>query len=32
MIFLLEIIFEDGISVDTKVAAIKEFQGFFNQV
>jgi len=32
MIFLLEFIFEDNVSVDTKVAAIKELQGFFNQV
>ena len=32
MIFLLEFIFEDNISVDTKVAVIKELQGFFNQV
>ena len=32
MIFLLEFIFEDGISLDTKVAVIKELQVFFNQV
>ena len=32
MIFLLEFIFEDDISVDTKVAVIKELQGFFNKV
>ena len=32
MIFFLEFIFEDGISVDTKVTVIKKMQGFFNQV
>jgi hypothetical protein len=32
MIFFLEFIFEDGISVDTKVTVIKELLGFFNQV
>ena len=32
MIFLLEFIFENGISVDTKVTVTKKLQGFFNQV
>jgi hypothetical protein len=31
MIIFLEFIFEGGISVDTKVAVIKELQGFFSQ-
>jgi hypothetical protein len=32
MIFLLEFIFEEDTSLDAKVAAIKEFQEFFNRV
>ena len=32
MIFLLEFIFEDNISLDAKVAAIKELQEFFSKV
>jgi hypothetical protein len=32
MIFLLEFVFEDGISLDDKVAVLKEFQGFFNKL
>jgi hypothetical protein len=31
MIFLLEFIFEEDISLDIKVALIKELQDFFNQ-
>ena len=31
MIFLLEFFFEDGVSMDTKVAAIKELQEFFGK-
>ena len=32
MIFLLEFLFEDNISLDTKVAVIKELQEFFARV
>ena len=32
MIFLLEFRFEKDISMDNKVAVLKEFQGFFNKV
>ncbi len=32
MIFLLEFLFEDNISIDTKVAVIKELQEFFARV
>ena len=32
MVFLLEFLFEDNISLDTKVALIKEFQEFFGTV
>ena len=32
MIFLLEFIFEDDISLDTRVAVIKELQEFFSKV
>ena len=32
MIFLLEFIFQTDISLDAKVSALKEFQGFFNKV
>ncbi len=32
MIFLLEFLFEDDISLDNKVAVLKELQGFFNKV
>ena len=32
MIFLLEFLFEDNISIDTKVAVIKELQDFFARV
>jgi len=32
MIFLLEFLFEDEISMDTKVTVIKELQDFFNKV
>jgi len=32
MIFLLEFIFEDDVSIDTKVAVIKELQDFFSKV
>jgi len=32
MIFLLEFIFEDNISLDAKVSAIKELQEFFSKV
>lgn len=31
MIFLLEFLFEDDVSLETKVAIIKEFQEFFNK-
>ena len=32
MIFLLEFIFQDDISIDNKVSALKELQDFFNKV
>ena len=32
MIFLLEFLFEEGISLDNKVAILKEFQEFFDKV
>jgi hypothetical protein len=32
MIFLMEFIFEDNVSLDTKVSVIKELQAFFNKV
>ena len=32
MIFLLEFLFDDDISLDNKVAVLKEFQGFFNKI
>jgi len=32
LIFLLEFIFEDDITLDRKVEVIKRFQEFFNQV
>jgi hypothetical protein len=32
MIFLLEFLFEDDTSLDTKVAVIKQLQEFFNKV
>ena len=32
MIFLMEFIFEDNVSLDDKVSVIKELQGFFNKV
>ena len=32
MIFLLEFVFETNTSLDAKVTAIKELQGFFNKV
>ena len=32
MIFLLELLFEDDISLDSKVAVLKELQGFFSKV
>ena len=32
MIFLLEFIFQDNISLDARVAVLKELQGFFNKV
>lgn len=32
MIFLLEFLFEDDVSLDTKVAVIKELQEFFRKV
>ena len=32
MIFLLEFKFEDNVSMDVKVAVIKELQGFFSKV
>ena len=32
MIFLLEFIFQDNISLDSKVGVLKELQGFFNKV
>jgi len=32
MIFLLEFIFEENISLDTRVGIIQELQGFFNKV
>ena len=32
MIFLLEFIFEENISLDTRVEIIQELQGFFNKV
>jgi hypothetical protein len=32
IIFLLEFLFDDGISLDTKVSAIKQLQEFFSKV
>ena len=32
MIFLMEFIFEDNVSLDDKVSVIKDLQGFFNKV
>ena len=32
MIFLLEFIFQDNISIDNKVSALKELQDFFSKV
>ena len=32
MIFLLEFLFDDDISLDNKVAVLKELQGFFNKI
>ncbi len=32
LIFLLEFLFEDGVSLDTKVSAVKEVQQFFDKV
>ena len=32
MIFLLEFLFEDDVSLDTKVSAIRELQAFFDKV
>ena len=32
MIFLLEFLFDEEISLDNKVAVLKEFQGFFNKI
>ncbi|MFX0203928.1 MAG: hypothetical protein ACFFCW_48140 [Candidatus Hodarchaeota archaeon] len=32
MLFLLEFLFEDDVSLDTKASIIKEFQEFFNRV
>ena len=32
MIFLLEFIFQDDISLDAKVSVLKEFQSFFNKI
>lgn len=32
MIFLLDFIFEEDVSLDTKVEILKEFQAFFNKI
>jgi copper chaperone CopZ len=32
MIFLLDFIFEKDVTLDTKVAILKEFQAFFNKI
>jgi hypothetical protein len=32
MIFLLDFIFEEDVTLDTKVAILKEFQAFFNKI
>jgi len=32
MIFLLEFIFQDNVSLDARVSVLKELQGFFNKV
>ena len=31
VIFVLEFVFEDGVSLDTKVGTLKKFQEFFNR-